>query len=220
MGRSYIIKQGDTLESIAKATGVSADDIALENGVSSAMSVDPNMMREGNTIFIPDLIAKTDGKKTEVTGGGEVVEGDNNHDAATGGGNKTTSSPFSYDDFSYADYVESETVKQADAALNAQLAQKPGAYQSKWQAQINDIINRILNREEFSYDLNGDALYQQYKDQYMRGGQRAMQDTMAEAAALTGGYGNSYASTAGNTLLAVERMFTVFDSMRARRANG
>lgn len=32
----------------------------------------------------------------------------------------------------------------------------------------------------------------------MRGGKLAMQDTMGQAAALTGGYGNSYASTAGN----------------------
>lgn len=61
----------------------------------------------------------------------------------------------------------------------------------------DDILNRILNREDFSYDLSGDALYQQYKDQYMRQGSLAMQDTMGQAAALTGGYGNSYAQTVG-----------------------
>jgi hypothetical protein len=54
-----------------------------------------------------------------------------------------------------------------------------------------------MNREKFSYDLNGDALYQQYKDQYMLGGQMAMQDTMGQAAAMTGGYGNSYAQGVG-----------------------
>ncbi len=61
----------------------------------------------------------------------------------------------------------------------------------------DDILDRILNREDFSYDLDGDALYQQYKDQYLQQGKLAMQDTMGQAAALTGGYGNSYAQTVG-----------------------
>ena len=81
--------------------------------------------------------------------------------------------------------------------LQQQLSQKPGAYQSAWQTQLDDTLNKILNREKFSYDLNGDALYQQYKDQYVLQGQQAMMDTMGQAAALTGGYGNSYAQTAG-----------------------
>jgi hypothetical protein len=58
-------------------------------------------------------------------------------------------------------------------------------------------MGKIMNREPFSYDLNGDALYQQYKGQAMAQGQQAMMDTMGQAAALTGGYGNSYAQTAG-----------------------
>lgn len=51
---------------------------------------------------------------------------------------------------------------------------------------------------KFNYDFNADALYQQYKDKYIQQGKMAMQDTMGQAAALTGGYGNSYASTVGN----------------------
>lgn len=71
-------------------------------------------------------------------------------------------------------------------------------YLPKRQAQSSDdILDRILNREDFSYDLGGDALYQQYKDQYMQQGKLAMQDTVGQAAALTGGYGNSYAQTVG-----------------------
>jgi peptidoglycan hydrolase-like protein with peptidoglycan-binding domain len=100
--------------------------------------------------------------------------------------------------FEYADYVESDTVSQAKAMLDAQLNNKPNAYQSQWQNSLQDTIDKIMNREKFSYDLNGDALYQQYKDQYTTQGQMAMMDTMGQAAALTGGYGNSYASTAGN----------------------
>ena len=104
---------------------------------------------------------------------------------------------FSYDDFTYNAYQESDTVKDAEAALNAQLAQKPGEYQSQWQAQLNDTINKILNREKFSYDLNGDALYQQYKDKYIQQGKMAMGDAIGQASAMTGGYGNSYAQSVG-----------------------
>jgi hypothetical protein len=59
-------------------------------------------------------------------------------------------------------------------------------------------MDQILNREKFSYDVNGDALYQQYKDQYINQGKMAMQDAMGQAAAMTGGYGNSYAASVGN----------------------
>lgn len=97
----------------------------------------------------------------------------------------------------YAPYVESDSVKQAQAMLNQQLSSKPGAYQSTWEGQLSDTIAKILNRESFSYDLNGDALYQQYKDRYIQQGQMAMMDTMGQAAAMTGGYGNSYAQMAG-----------------------
>lgn len=99
--------------------------------------------------------------------------------------------------FQYSDYQVSDTVKQAEELLKQQLAQKPGAYQSPWQSQLNDVIQKIMNREEFSYDLNGDALYQQYKDKATTQGQMAMMDTIGEAAALTGGYSNSYAQNVG-----------------------
>ena len=70
-------------------------------------------------------------------------------------------------------------------------------YQSQWQSQLDDTIGKILNREKFSYDLNGDALYQQYKDRYVTQGRMAMMDTMGQAQAMTGGYGNSYAQSVG-----------------------
>ena len=95
------------------------------------------------------------------------------------------------------DYTPSDTVAQAEALLQQQLANKPGEYQSSWQEQLNETLQQILNREKFSYDLNGDALYQQYKDQYTTQGKLASMDVMGQAAAMTGGYGNSYAQAAG-----------------------
>ena len=70
-------------------------------------------------------------------------------------------------------------------------------YKSTWQDRIADTTQKILNREKFSFDLNGDALYRQYKDRYMQQGKQAMMDTMGQAQAMTGGYGNSYAQSVG-----------------------
>lgn len=77
------------------------------------------------------------------------------------------------------------------------LASRMNPYKSQWQTQLDDTMSRIMNREKFSYDLNGDALWKTYKDQYQTGGKMAMMDTMGQAAALTGGYGNSYAQGVG-----------------------
>lgn len=94
-------------------------------------------------------------------------------------------------------YVASDNVAAAQNYLQGIIDNKPGAYQSKYTDQLQGLYDRIMNREKFTYDLNGDMLYRQYADQYTRQGQLAMQDTMGQAAALTGGYGNSYAQTAG-----------------------
>lgn len=77
------------------------------------------------------------------------------------------------------------------------LAKKPGEYTSQYQQQIDDLYNQIVNRQPFTFDLNGNALYQQYRDQYQRLGQQAMADTMGQAAGLTGGYGSSYGQSVG-----------------------
>lgn len=70
-------------------------------------------------------------------------------------------------------------------------------YQSQWQEKLDQLMNSIINREKFSYDLNGDALYQQYKDKYIKQGKLAMGDAMGQASAMTGGYGNSHAQSVG-----------------------
>lgn len=81
--------------------------------------------------------------------------------------------------------------------LYKQIMERP-EYQSQYQAQMDDLYQRILGRPAFSYDVASDPMYQQYKNQYVQQGQQAMQDTVGNAAALTGGYGNSWATTAGS----------------------
>lgn len=61
--------------------------------------------------------------------------------------------------------------------------------------RIDAMLNEILNRDAFSYDAMNDPLYQQYANMYRREGDRAMKETLAEAAAGAGGM-NTYAITA------------------------
>lgn len=83
------------------------------------------------------------------------------------------------------------------ANQTTQQTQTTPQYQATYDQQLNDLYQQIVNRDKFSYDINEDALYQQYADQYVTQGKLAMQDTMGQAAAMTGGYGNSYAESVG-----------------------
>ena len=68
---------------------------------------------------------------------------------------------------------------------------------TKEQLLSEEVLDAYINRPDFQYDANGDALYRHYKDRYTQLGQTAMQDTVGQAAALTGGYGSSYAQNVG-----------------------
>lgn len=115
------------------------------------------------------------------------------------GTHTTVTSPggFTYGDFRYEDFAPSDIVNQANTLIQQQQASKPGAYTPVWQDEADAYLSQYQNRDPFSYDFNSDALYNQYKDNYIRQGQMAMMDTMGQAAALNGGYGSSYAQTVG-----------------------
>ena len=123
-------------------------------------------------------------------------------DAVSALGTKNTTANKAYSDYINKGYEKSQDVINAETSL----AKAESAYNThinngftySQNDAFNDIMGRILNREKFSYDVNGDALYQQYKDKYIQQGKMAMADTMGQASAMTGGYGNSYAATVGN----------------------
>ena len=52
------------------------------------------------------------------------------------------------------------------------------SYNAKYDAQIDELLNKLLNRDPFEYNEELDPLYQQYKDMYTKQGQLAMEDTM------------------------------------------
>ena len=62
---------------------------------------------------------------------------------------------------------------------------------------LQSVYDQIVNRKPFSYNIDEDMMYRQYVDQYTNLGRLAMNDTIGQAAMLTGGYGNSYGQAVG-----------------------
>ena len=64
-------------------------------------------------------------------------------------------------------------------------------------AELERLYAAITGRPASSYDPASDPVYNSYARSYRRRGRLAMRDTMGQAAALTGGYGSSYAQSVG-----------------------
>lgn len=169
---TYTVKPGDTLSQIAKNNGTTVSELASLNGISN-----PNLIYSGQTI-------KLSGGNTSST-----PSVDTTPQATTA----TDTTPA----VTVPKLQDNAEVTSSKDKYNELLNQKPGKITSKYTEVADKVLNEYMNRDKFSYDLNGDALYQQYKDQYVNQGKLAMQDTIGQAAAMTGGYGNSYAQSAG-----------------------
>jgi LysM repeat protein len=174
MVTTYKIKPGDNLSAIASKYGTTVKALQNANGISN-----PNLIYAGKQLTIPNA-------SPTVTSG--VVEG------------RPTPTGYKYEPFEYEDYAESDQVtalgtkksEAEDAVANY------GDFAWSQQGKYDKLIQDYESRPEFSYDFNADALYQQYKDKYIQQGKMAMADTIGQASALTGGYGNSYAVSAGS----------------------
>jgi len=94
-------------------------------------------------------------------------------------------------------YQPGQQAQAAQQTLQQVQAQKPQSYNSKYGAQLDSIMNQIANPEKFKYEFNGDEMFKYYADLYTQKGRQASMDAMGQAAALTGGYGNSYAQQVG-----------------------
>ncbi len=191
---TYQIKKGDTLSGIAKQYGTTVQSLAQANGIS-----DINKIYAGQSLTIP-------GGAAGGSSGGSSVSG--SFKSYTSGSrpqySQSDATKGAYEQWQNSennkpgDYQESDALKNLRDQLQQLENNKPGAYESAYQDQIDALLNSILNREDFSYDPAKDQLYQSMADQYRTKGQKAMRDTMGNAAALTGGYGSSYAVTAGS----------------------
>lgn len=95
---------------------------------------------------------------------------------------------------------------------------KPADYQSKYQGQINDVMSKLNDLGEYDYDPAADTAYQQYKSQYAQKAKLANQNAQANASAMTGGYGSSYGTQAGQKAYAatMDDLDSVLDGLTAQ----
>lgn len=160
---------GDTLSKIADKYGTSVDELVKLNNIKN-----PNLIFAGRTLNIPTL---------------------SNQANATSTGSSLSDTAMTNGAFTESD----ETVGAKNSLTNANNSlANLGDFNWVDQGKLDDYTSKYQNRDKFSYDINTDALYKQYKDKYIQQGKLAMEDTMGQAAAMTGGYGNSYAATVGN----------------------
>lgn len=175
MATTYTIKSGDTLSDIAKKNNTTVADIQKANpSITNA-----NKIYAGATINLPG--SNTSKESQNASGGGSIsiAEASRTPTASTGG---DTSGDRDFDEYM-------SIVKQSAGEMPT--------FDASYDAELDRMYEKIMNREKFSYDVNEDALYDQYKDIATRQGSMAMEDAIGQSAQLTGGYANSWGQFAG-----------------------
>ena len=94
-------------------------------------------------------------------------------------------------------YTPSRETQEARRSWEELAARQPGDYTSPYADRMEDLLRQMESREAFSYDPSRDEMFRRYARLYQRQGQTAMEDTLGQAAGLTGGYDSSYARQAG-----------------------
>lgn len=93
-----------------------------------------------------------------------------------------------YGSFDYAN--QDEYQKLLDQITNY------GSFSYANQDSYQQLLDSIVNQQPFSYDLQSDPSWGSYKKAYMREGDRASANALAQASAASGGRTSSYALTA------------------------
>ncbi len=98
------------------------------------------------------------------------------------------------------DYANQDAYQKAmDAVANApsfEYGKEAPTYVNAYEQQQKDLLDKVVNREQFSYDKDTDPVYGSYKKSYLREGDRATANALAQASAASGGRASSYAVNA------------------------
>ncbi len=92
--------------------------------------------------------------------------------------------------------VPTGTAAGTSAGTTAGTATASGATVNTDYGALADKYMKEYENSKFSYDFNDDPVYQAAKQAYINQGQLAAKNVAAQAAALTGGYANSYGTAA------------------------
>ncbi len=119
--------------------------------------------------------------------------------SASSGGSASTSASSGYlTGYNPQPFTMSDYARDYRDRLSALEADKPGPFESRYQPDIDNILDTILGRESYDPDsVYQSDMWKNYRDQYLQQGNRAMRDAQGAAAGLTGGYGSTYALAAG-----------------------
>jgi len=177
--KKHLVRDGDTIASIAQQYGVSQNAIVLENNLSDA-----NTLASGIELSIPTVDAAPAGYLRYTS--------PNTSSASS------TANALKLIEKARPDYSASEALLEAERLLAQWQENKPGSFSSTYDEQIASLLSQLQTRPSFAYDPSADPLYELYRQQYARDGYMAMLDASANAAALSGGFANSYAVTASN----------------------
>lgn len=149
----------------------------------------------GNKTPNPIQPAKQTPSQTPKTGGGSSPQTAPSQGEETKQDTPAEVASFDFSKYAY-DPSTNEAYINAMAALDKAKGELP-QYTGTYEGQLDELYQQIVGRNPFQYNLNEDMFYQQAADRFQNMGQMAMMDTMGQAAALTGGYGNTYAQNVG-----------------------
>ena len=84
-----------------------------------------------------------------------------------------------------AQYQPGEAVNNAASALQQWQANRPAAYQSQYQGQIDSLLEQAGKQEKFSYNYAADPLYRQYAQAYRQNAHDASTDVLNDLTMLS-----------------------------------
>lgn len=224
---TYTVKKGDTLWALAQKYGTTYQQIAKDNGISNPnliyvgqtlniggntstnntstnttpkttttpTNTSSNVVVNGVDQSLVDTMNSSFTQSSDVTN--KYQEADKNYDKYKELANTTDIIDQSTWDILNSSFTASNAYVQAMQYTNELLA-KLNSGKTSYTDQIKELMSQILNREDFEYDVDKDTLFQQALASAMGSGKSAMEDTIGQASALTGGYGSTYATSAGN----------------------
>ena len=113
-----------------------------------------------------------------------------------------------YPDFSYdqeAPEYDNKYEEEQDAILD-QIGKYPDfswdqeapTYTNPYEQLQKELLDQLLNRDDFTWSTDTDPVFGEYQKQYLREGERATANALAQAAAASGGQTSSYAATAAS----------------------
>lgn len=183
----HTVKSGDTLSELGQRYGVNYMDIAKTNKIA-----DPNKIYTGQVLEIPGAASAS----VPSSAGSTSLKGN------SGSGVQMKSPYLGVSDQAYTDYMNSAYTRSDDLQsiynqADSLLEQYQNTTNGERQQKINSILEEYENRDPFSYDFATDPMFQNMLASYQQMGQSAMKDSIAQSSALTGGYANSWAQTAG-----------------------